>query len=166
MPKADLERLALAVTVSLTLVSMCAAQQSSASNGPWSGWARCQINVSGQGYSDQQTHTWMITGGTPTVTGAFRVYPATWSVVGGGSLQHTQGSQTLVAQWATTAQKCERTPCGLRACLGREDVHPGETRANARSAFRQRLPAANRRRERADARNNRGRGVRVGISRC
>ena len=104
MPKADLARLALAVTVSLTLVSMCAAQQSSASNGPWSGWARCQINVSGQRYGDQQTHTWMITGGTPTLTGAFRVYPATWSVVGGGSLQHTQGSQTLVAQWATTAQ--------------------------------------------------------------
>jgi hypothetical protein len=83
---------------------MAAAQQSAASQAPWAGWARCEIKVSGQGYSDQQTHTWMITGGTPTVSGAFRVYPATWSVVGGGSLQRTQGNQTLQAQWATAAQ--------------------------------------------------------------
>jgi hypothetical protein len=67
----------------------------------WSGWARCQVNVQGPGYSDQQTHTWTLTGGTPTVEGAFRVYPGTWSVVGSGSLQRSQGTQTLTAQWAT-----------------------------------------------------------------
>jgi hypothetical protein len=57
--------------------------------------------VAGPGYTDQQTHTWTITGSTPTVQGAFGVYPGTWSVVGGGSLQRTQGNQTLMAQWAT-----------------------------------------------------------------
>lgn len=100
----QLTRLALVLTVSIALVSCAAAQQSAASQTPWAGWARCEINVSGQGYSDQQTHTWMIGGGNPTVSGAFRVFPATWSVVGGGSLQRTQGNQTLQAQWATTAQ--------------------------------------------------------------
>src|SRR5690242_15433980 len=80
------------------------AQRPKPSTAPWSGWARCEINVNGQGYSDQQTHTWIITGSKSTVSGAFRVYPATWSVIGGGSLQQTKGNQTLMAQWSTTAQ--------------------------------------------------------------
>jgi hypothetical protein len=66
----------------------------------WAGWARCQIDVEGPGYVERQIHMWATTGGAPSIEGAFRVYPATWSVVGGGSLQRTQGSQTLVAQWA------------------------------------------------------------------
>jgi hypothetical protein len=66
----------------------------------WSGWARCQVSVQGPGYTDQRTHTWTLAGGTPTVEGAFRVYPATWSVVGAGSLQRSQGTQSLKAQWA------------------------------------------------------------------
>lgn len=67
----------------------------------WAGWARCQISVQGPGYTDQQTHTWTIMGGAPTVQGAFHIYPGTWSVVGGGSLSRSQGTQTLRAQWAT-----------------------------------------------------------------
>ena len=66
----------------------------------WAGWARCQVDVQGAGYTERQTHTWTTSGGAPTVEGAFRVYSGTWSVVGGGSLQRTQGNQTLVAQWA------------------------------------------------------------------
>jgi hypothetical protein len=66
----------------------------------WAGWARCQIDVQGPGYVERQIHTWATTGGAPAVEGAFRVHPATWSVTGGGSLQRTQGTQTLVAQWA------------------------------------------------------------------
>ena len=77
------------------------AQQTGAA--PWSGWARCQISVQGPGYSDQQTHTWTITGGAPTAQGAFQIYAATWAAVGGGSLTRTQGNQTLTAQWATNA---------------------------------------------------------------
>jgi hypothetical protein len=104
MPKANLIRVALALAVSIVPGSWAPAQQSAAPQASWAGWARCEINVSGQGYTDQQRHTWMVTGGTPTVSGAFRVYPATWSVVGGGSLQRSQGSQTQVVQWATNAQ--------------------------------------------------------------
>jgi hypothetical protein len=103
MPKVDLTRLALALTLSIATVDLAGAQQSAAPQASWAGWARCQINVTGPGYTDQQTHTWMITGGTPIVQGAFSVYPGTWSAVGGGSLQRTQGKQTLMAQWATNS---------------------------------------------------------------
>jgi len=68
----------------------------------WAGWARCQVTITGPGYNDTQTHTWTITGGAPTAEGAFTVYGGTWSVVGGGSLQRTQGNQSLLAQWART----------------------------------------------------------------
>jgi hypothetical protein len=101
MPNVDFARVALALTTLIATVDLAGRQQSASPRAPWAGWARCQVNVSGPGYSDQQTHTWMITGGTPTVEGAFRVYQGTWSVVGGGSLQRTQGRQTLMAQWAT-----------------------------------------------------------------
>ena len=75
------------------------AQQAAAA--AWAGWARCQITVQGPGYTDQQTHTWTIAGGAPTAQGAFQIYAGTWAVVGGGSLSRTQGTQTLMAQWAT-----------------------------------------------------------------
>ena len=103
MPNRKLTLVALVSSVLISLPPLTAGQQS-AVQASWSGWARCEINVSGQGYSDKQTHTWAITSGTSAVSGAFRVYPATWSVMGGGSLQHTQGSQTLTAQWATNGQ--------------------------------------------------------------
>jgi hypothetical protein len=102
MSKSKLALLAFALSVLIALASLAAAQQST--QAPWAGWARCEIHVSGQGYSDQQTHTWTISSSASTVSGAFRVYPATWSVAGSGSVQHTQGNQTSVAQWATSAQ--------------------------------------------------------------
>ena len=67
----------------------------------WTGWARCDVIVRGSGYTDQQTHTWTLAGGAPAIQGAFRIYPGTWSVAGGGSLTRTQGAQTLQAEWAT-----------------------------------------------------------------
>ena len=129
---ANLARLGFALILSIALVSLAAAQQSAASPGAWSGWARCQINVSGQGYSAQQTHTWMIRGGAPRVEGAFRVYPATWSVVGGGSLHRTQGNQTLTAQWATTAQNLS-APLAVfvRASDGRMFIQARHTQVRA-----------------------------------
>src|SRR5262249_22508352 len=103
IPMFKVTLLALASSALIALAQLASAQQST-SQAPWSGWARCEINVSGQGYSDKQTHTWQISSSASAISGAFRVYPATWSVVGGGSVQHTQGNQTLVAQWATNAQ--------------------------------------------------------------
>jgi hypothetical protein len=101
MPKSKISCLPL---ISLLALAPLVAGQQSPPEAPWSGWARCEINVSGQGYSDKQTHTWTISSSASTVSGAFRVYPATWSVAGSGSLQHAQGSQSLMAQWATSAQ--------------------------------------------------------------
>jgi hypothetical protein len=44
-------------------------------------------------------------GGAPRVEGVFRIYPATWSVVGGGSLQpRTQPASNVTGQWTTNGQ--------------------------------------------------------------
>ena len=75
----------------------------SAAGASWSGQAQCQVTVQGPGYSHQETHTWTLSGGPPTQSGAMRIYAATWSVTGGGSLTRTQGTQTLQAQWTTNA---------------------------------------------------------------
>jgi hypothetical protein len=92
-------------TVALASVTVCGVRREVAAQASptlgWAGWARCDIAVQGPGYRDQQTHTWTMTGGTPSAEGAFRVYAATWTVAGGGSLQRTTGTQTLTAQWAT-----------------------------------------------------------------
>ena len=77
--------------------------QATAVNRPWSGQAQCNITVQGPGYSHQETHTWTLGSGSPTVQGAMHIFPATWSVSGKGSLERSQGSQTLTAQWTTNA---------------------------------------------------------------
>ena len=67
---------------------------------PWAGWARCQVDVVGPGYTDRRTHTWTLTGGAPRMEGAFRMFPASWSVVGSGGIDRAQGDSTLTARWA------------------------------------------------------------------
>ena len=101
MQNAGLVRLALAVTLPVAMANPAGAQRSTSPQASWAGWARCQLDVTGSGYSDSQTQTWTISGGAPTVKGAFRIYPGTWSVVGGGKLEKTEGKQTLKAEWAT-----------------------------------------------------------------
>lgn len=94
--------------MSIAAPDLAPAQQARPSQAlPWAGWARCQVNVQGPGYTDQQTHTWILTGGMPTVEGAFRVYAATWSDVGSGSLQTTQETQTRIRQWATNVPEMD-----------------------------------------------------------
>jgi len=131
MPKCKFIQLALISPVLIALASLAAAQQSTAP-APWGGWARCEINVSGQGYSDHQTHTWTISSSTSTVSGAFRVYPATWSVAGSGSAQRTQGNQSSMAQWATSAQNLS-APLAVfvRASDGRMFVQARHTQDRA-----------------------------------
>ena len=93
-------RFVLACCLPLLLAGSSLSQ--SAVNSPWSGQAQCKVTVRGPGYSHQETHTWTLTGGAPTLQGAIHVFPASWSVTGQGSLQRTQGSQTLNAQWTTS----------------------------------------------------------------
>jgi hypothetical protein len=88
------------LALSLALAADVVAQSAPPTLG-WSGWLRCEVTVRGPGYTDQQTHTWTMPGGTPTVAGAFRVYPATWSVVGSGGLQRTRNDQSLDVRWST-----------------------------------------------------------------
>ena len=94
--------LVLGLGASVVVAPLAAAQQPAGFT--WNGWARCQIMVRGPGYSDQQSHSWTLTGAPATTQGALRIYPATWTDVGSGSLQRTQGSQSLDAKWTTSAQ--------------------------------------------------------------
>jgi hypothetical protein len=86
--------------------------QTSVLNSAWSGQAQCKISVQGPGYSHHETHTWTLSGSSPTLQGAIHVFPATWSVSGQGSLRRTQGSQTLNARW-TTNGSLPNAPLGL-----------------------------------------------------
>src|ERR1051325_719653 len=90
---------ALLVFASFSLSAPLFAEDSTS----WAGQAQCVITVQGAGYSHQETQTWTVLGGAPTIQGAFRIYPGTWSVSGGGSLTRTVGTQTLQAQWRTNA---------------------------------------------------------------
>jgi hypothetical protein len=79
----------------------CLHAQRTAPPQPWSGSARCEIAVHSPGYSHQETHTWTLLGGPPTKQGAMQIQAGTWSVTGKGSLERTEGQQTLNAQWTT-----------------------------------------------------------------
>ena len=103
MPLSQLRTLTeLFLALLLTVASTPSLSQSSL-NHPWSGQAQCKVTVQGPGYSHQEIHTWTMSGGSPTLQGAIHVFPATWSVSGQGSLQRSQGAQTLDAQWTTNA---------------------------------------------------------------
>lgn len=128
--------LALALTSSsmtLTIAPHALAQATSPTLG-WSGWARCDVTVRGAGYSHQETHSWTM-GGAPTSEGAFRVYPGTWSVSGSGSLQRSQGTQSLDAQWATNAGAMS-APAALfvRAADGAMFIQPRHAQLRVRDA--------------------------------
>ncbi|HLG54156.1 MAG TPA: hypothetical protein VI485_02420 [Vicinamibacterales bacterium] len=69
------------------LATPASSQTPSAADGPWSGQAQCVLSVRGPNYQDDQTHTWRITGGPPKISGVFRLWPAVWSVQGGGRRQ-------------------------------------------------------------------------------
>jgi hypothetical protein len=94
-----------AVVTFVLLTSGLCQTASHALPGTWTGGAQCEIQVHGPGYTHHETHTWTLTGASPTKQGAITVYAGTWSVTGQGSFQRTQGSQALSAQWTTNASQ-------------------------------------------------------------
>src|SRR3954449_3158679 len=119
-------RLILGSLMWVAAVALPAAAQAQTPGDPlWSGWAQCRLDTQGPGYSSQQTHTWTMTGGVPTVQGAMRLYPGTWSVSGSGALQRTQGSQTLTAQWTIRGQAAAPIAVLVRASDGRRLIQAG-----------------------------------------
>ena len=90
------------------------AQTPSAADGPWSGWVRCelsaQLNEQGRTYLNQQTHTWELTSATPISGTDIKEYPATWTVVGGGTGQRQEGNgRTVADKWTTSGQPMPTT---------------------------------------------------------
>src|SRR4029077_8147733 len=59
--------------------------QSTPADGPWSGYVECTLSARGDYYQDDQKHVWRITFGAPRPSGAFRVWPAQWTVDGDGA---------------------------------------------------------------------------------
>ena len=85
-----------------------ATQAANPADGPWTGWAQCvltgQFTGQGQTYSNQQTHTWVLTSSTPgpPSTADIKYYAATWQVTGQGTRQRGQGNNR--EQWTTAGQ--------------------------------------------------------------
>ena len=74
-----------------------------AADASWSGYAQCKITMQGVGYVDEVTHTWMLTGGSPTrESDVIRAHPATWTVTGTGRRDVTTPEQH--DQWATQVE--------------------------------------------------------------
>jgi len=99
----------LSALLGFVAADLASAQTGAASDGPWSGWAQCEVTAQftgpGQAYLNRQTHTWMLTGTTPTSGTDIKVYPATWTVSGGGSSQRDQGAgRTTTDSWVTAGR--------------------------------------------------------------
>jgi len=95
--------------------------QTNVTDGPWSGQVVCQLNMQTQGYTRQETQTWTITNGAPKPgPGTARLFPATWTVTGTGSVQKTQNGQAFTAQWNTNVPSTNGTiSVFIRASDGR-----------------------------------------------
>ena len=107
-------RALLATLMCFVAVSQGSMQTRNASDGPWSGWVRCelsaQLDEQGRSYLNQQTHTWMLTAPTPTSGTDIKEYPATWTVVGGGTGQRQEGvGRTVADKWNTSGQPMPTT---------------------------------------------------------
>jgi hypothetical protein len=97
----------LGVVLVSAIPGVSPAQVPSAADGPWAGWAQCQVTAQfegqGQTYLHQQIHTWVLTGTTPVPSSAaIKSYAATWQVIGQGTRQRGQSSR--LEQWTTAGQ--------------------------------------------------------------
>jgi hypothetical protein len=61
--------------------------------------------VAAAGYSDEQTHHWLIGGSGAITHNQILHIAATWSVTGDGKLAETRGNQTRKAHWNTQGTK-------------------------------------------------------------
>jgi hypothetical protein len=63
----------------------------------WNGWARCQVDIRGTGYRNEETHTWFVNGATTTAGQA----TGSWTVAGSGELRSGDPkTQLWHAQWS------------------------------------------------------------------
>jgi hypothetical protein len=92
-------RALIASATILCLLSLPTPRPAAAQPVSWNGWARCALNIRGPGYVNTETHTWIVSGATPTTDGS-----GTWSVVGSGRLDQGNPAQTSMhAEWTINA---------------------------------------------------------------
>jgi len=64
----------------------------------WNGWARCELQNTGSGYSNTETHTWIVrnvASNSPSQAGT-----GGWAVAGQGSLYKSDGVTSERAEWS------------------------------------------------------------------
>ncbi len=122
---------------SLCLVCGSVLAQALPSDGPWSGQVVCQLNLQSEGYTRQETQTWTMAGGIPSIQGAFHLFSVTWTATGSGSVQRTQNGQTVTAQWILNPAPTNGTfAVFVRASDNRLIFRPWHTRLRADFALR------------------------------
>src|SRR5216683_3209192 len=131
-------RVFLSMVVLFLVIGSSAFAQTPSSDGPWSGQVVCQLNMQSQGYTRQETQTWTITNGAPKPgPGAGRLFPATWTVAGTGSVQKTQNGQTFTAQWNTNVPPANGTiSVFVRASDGRLIFRQGHSQLRSEFSLR------------------------------
>jgi hypothetical protein len=86
-------------TIAAAAAQPARAQTATAVGTDWVGSVRCDIKATAQGYLHEETQTWTLTGGAPTVQGSMLVYPATWTVAGQGTHDRGNAASRRVAEW-------------------------------------------------------------------
>src|SRR5262245_3267699 len=66
----------------------------------WSGWARCTVEIPGQGYINVETHTWTVVGAATTVEGT-----GTWEVDGKGARNESNQIQSEHVEWTISGRQ-------------------------------------------------------------
>ena len=86
----------------------------------WSGWARCEIDVRGPGYSNRETHTWLVTNASPAMPGS-----GSWSAVGSGTLNQGNPAQTSQhGEWSIGASVANGARYGVIVNPGTLEIRP------------------------------------------
>ena len=86
----------------------------------WSGWARCDIDIQGPGYTNKETHTWFVVNASPTVAGS-----GSWNAVGRGVLDQGNPAQTSQhAEWSINASDANGARYGVIVGGGTVEIRP------------------------------------------
>lgn len=86
----------------------------------WSGWARCEIDIRGPGYTDNETHTWFVSNASPATPGS-----GSWSAAGGGSLDQGNPAQTSQhGAWSIGANVANGARYGVIVNPGTLEIRP------------------------------------------
>lgn len=89
----------------MALLCALAASSGMAQAASWNGWARCRVEITGTGYNNIETHTWMVSNvrsNSPTDYG-----PGNWTQVGSGTANRGNSAQSEHVEWAINSSSAD-----------------------------------------------------------